>query len=401
MPNDYDVIIVGAGLVGLTLAALLLAQDVKVAVVDARSIEMAILPEHVAATRTSAINIASQGVLDKAGVWEEIVQSGRLSPFERMFVWDSKGRGEISFDCTEIAESRLGYILENAVISNALLNCLKKAVHVHFFCQHKPVRLELSGNKIQLYLSAPDGSNKLLNGQLLVGADGACSWVRSQANIDYHSWVYNHEALTAVVEVDGTHEKTAWQCFLPEGPLAFLPLSKPNMCSIVWSGPVEQIKTISVLKEREFNLEISSAFEYRLGNVKKVSNLMTFPLNMQHAKKYINHRVALIGDAAHAIHPLAGQGVNLGMLDAWCLARTINLSKQLHQDLGDVFALRKFERERKSDNWMMILGIEFFKRLFQSKAWGIAQIRSFGLNRVNLLPILKRQFMYKALGSIK
>jgi 2-octaprenylphenol hydroxylase len=173
------------------------------------------------------------------------------------------------------------------------------------------------------------------------------------------------------------------------------------MCSIVWSGPVEQIKTISVLKEREFNLEISSAFEYRLGNVKKVSNLMTFPLNMQHAKKYINHRVALIGDAAHAIHPLAGQGVNLGMLDAWCLARTINLSKQLHQDLGDVFALRKFERERKSDNWMMILGIEFFKRLFQSKAWGIAQIRSFGLNRVNLLPILKRQFMYKALGSIK
>ncbi len=393
MQTDYDIVIVGAGIVGLVLACALVKESFEVALVEEKNVEQLSLQLDDFQLRVSAINLACVNIFKNLNLWDHILASNRVSPFEKMQVWDSLGRGKIFFDCTEIACSSLGFILENAVIVNALLVELKKYSNLTIFSNKKPLGIVTNENGIELKLV-----DISLTTKLIVGADGANSWIREYTKIACHSWPYCHESLVMSVHTEFPHQKTAWQCFLPDGPLALLPLFDDHICSIVWSSSPHEIRRLRNLEEASFNLEITNAFEGRLGKIKKISTDMALPLVMRHAKEYVKPRVALIGDAAHTIHPLAGQGVNLGILDAAELAENIIMARDNKQDWGDFICLRRFERRRKSSNWLMIIGMDFFKRLFQSKSLVAINLRSLGLNAVNKLDSCKNQLIYYATG---
>lgn len=393
MNNHYDVIIIGGGLVGLFLAYILGKEDFKVALVERQPLQPVALSDGEFQTRVSAVNPGCKIVFEKLGLWSKIFDTGRVSSYEEMFVWDSLGKGKIHFECTKIAQPCLGYIIENAVIHNALLAVLSSAPNVElitatpnaiFLPNHQSLGVKLSGRAITT--------------KLLVGADGARSWVREQAQIQVISWPYHHEALVTNVRIEKSHLKTAWQCFLPEGPLALLPLADEHLCSIVWSADPQEIKRLQKMTEDQFNFEITNAFEGRLGKIQRVAGQTVLPLVMSHAKQYIKPRIALIGDAAHTIHPLAGQGVNLGFLDAIVLAENIIAGRNTKKDWGSYSELRDYERRRKSENWLMVIGMEVFKRLFESESMFFVGARSTGLKIIDNIDFLKNQFISYAAG---
>lgn len=393
MDKKFDVIIVGGGLVGLSLAVTLAKEDFTVAVVEQKELKPIRLSEDNYQLRVSAINPLCKKIFEKLEIWDAIFSSGRVSAFEHMHVWDNLGKGEIHFDCTKLAQPCLGYIIENDAIQNALLEKLAQYQNVTMITGAKPQQFIQVNDGISLRLE-----NETLTSKLVVGADGPNSWVRNKTNINLTTWPYNHEALVTTVQTELSHQKTAWQCFLPEGPLALLPLPDENLCSIVWSSEPIEIKRLKMMDENEFNQEITSAFEHRLGKITKISNDVTVPLFMRHAKEYVKHRIALIGDAAHTIHPLAGQGVNLGFMDAEALANNVINAGNQQRDFGEYISLREYERKRKSENWVMIIAMDLFKRLFQSEALLAVNVRSAGLNIVDKTNFLKNQFIYHATG---
>ncbi len=389
---DVDVAIVGTGLVGLALACLLAEADLKIAIIEAREIKHIELNQDSYQLRVSAINAASEKLFKQLGVWEKIVSTQRVSSYEKMTVWDSLGRGRIHFDCTEIGAGRLGCILENSVIQNALLEKLKQYNQVVICEKTEPTGFSMHSKAIGLKL----GKNEI-TAKLIVGADGAESWVRKQTGISCYEWPYHHESLVTTVKLEYPHQKTAWQCFLAEGPVALLPLFDSHVGSIVWSSSPDEIRRIANLNSDAFNFELTHVFERRFGNIQKIDYHKTFPLVMRHAKNYVKPRIALIGDAAHTIHPLAGLGVNLGLADAWMLAREIIHAHQTGQDCGDYLGLRRYERNRKGQNWLMTLGVECFKRLFESKTQSMISLRNLGLSWINTQRLIKNQFVYQAM----
>jgi 2-octaprenylphenol hydroxylase len=290
----------------------------------------------------------------------------------------------------------LGSIIENSVIHNVLLSNLKKLRNVVIFDETSPTAFTTDQEVIGLRLS----THHQLNAQLIIGADGCNSWVRENARIGSVQWAYHHDALVTTVRTEYPHKKTAWQCFLPEGPLALLPLKDQHVCSIVWSGSKNEITRLTGLKDENFDAEITHAFERRLGNISKISTHATFPLVMRHAKRYVEKRIALVGDAAHTIHPLAGQGINLGFADALSLAKQIKLSRSKTGDCGHYTWLRKYERSRKADNWLMTLGVEGLKRLFESQSVTAIYLRCLGLNWIDRQGAIKNQFVTRAMGSV-
>lgn len=390
----YDVIIVGGGLVGLTLAAALAPHAPTIALIDNKAVAQKLINDRYD-LRVSALNHASQRILQHLGIWQDVVASQRLATFENMLVWDSVGQSDIRFECTDIGSDNLGSIVENSILQNALIKQLEQFENVHFIAPAHP--LEIGKQNDLITISTQEGHK--LKTKLIVGADGAKSWVREKAGMPIYCWSYNHEALVTTVQVETTHEKTAWQCFLPTGPLALLPLANEKFCSVVWSTTLENATQLQNMPESEFNQAISSAFEYRLGHITKRDTLINFPLFMRHAKNYVQPRIVLIGDAAHTIHPLAGQGVNLGLMDAACLAEIVIDAFQGHQDWGKYPVVRRYERWRKADNWIMIAAMEIFKRLFSSDSSAIIASRNIGLQLANRTAFIKNHFIHHALGQ--
>jgi 2-octaprenylphenol hydroxylase len=352
--------------------------------------------------RVSAITRASQHFLDELGVWQNIVNE-RATTYHDMHVWDAGGNGSIHFDCAEIGEPNLGHIIENRIINKSLMERASHIDNVDIYCPAKPARLLLEGehsenNIAKLHLD--DGT--ILNTELLVGADGGQSWVRDQAGISVSTRDYQQTAVVANVTTELSHQYTAWQRFLATGPLAFLPLSNSegadNISSIVWSTSAEEAARLCELSEADFNAELTVAFEAKLGNVLTAGPRASFPIKGQHASHYVKPHLALIGDAAHTIHPLAGQGVNLGFADAQCLAQTILSAHAAHKSIGSYKTLRRYERSRRGDNQLMLESMGIFKQLFSNNTPGIRELRNAGLNFSDKSMPLKHFFMQKALG---
>lgn len=391
--TSCDVIIVGGGMVGLALAKALADDNFNVAVVESSSRQ----PQWNTDTfdlRVSAITRASQRILDSLGAWS-IIASMRLSPFRDMHVWDATGDGVIHFDSAEIGEDCLGHIIENSAIQTALYQVCRKSENISWYQGVKAEQIKSGSQFTSLHLE--DGT--VINAALLVGADGGNSWVRKTAGIDIDTTDYKQTAVVATVKTELSHKETAWQRFLPTGPLAFLPLSD-GYSSIVWSTTPEQADAVVTLNDDAFCKELTTAFDNKLGDVLETSVRGKFPLRSQHAKHYVQERLALVGDAAHTIHPLAGQGVNLGFADAASLAEILGNAKQKKKDIGLYSSLRPYERWRKGENLAMLTTMTGFKTLFSNDNPVLSTLRNVGLNITDSVTPVKNTIIRHAMGLV-
>ncbi len=386
--KQYDIIINGGGMVGATLACLLASSGRKVAVIEAREAPK-FIDDSEYDLRVSAISRASQNALTKAGAWDDILAM-RASPYEVMDVWDEAGDGNVRFEAAELGEPELGHIIENIVIQRALTDALNGNSNADLICPAKISDFNVSDNNVLVTLE----NGNTLSAQLLVGADGANSQVRTLSGIDIDRDDYGQSGLVAVVKTEKPHEATAWQRFQSTGPLAFLPLSDGSS-SIVWTLPADRADYYLSLSKTDFKAALAEALDYKLGKISKVGKRAAFPLRGSQAKPYVKERIALVGDAAHTIHPLAGQGVNLGIKDAVELA---SLVAQSNGDLGGMTLLRRYERARRGDNVITMRAMEGFRLLFGHSATSVISARNFGMKMFNQIPLVKNEVIRKAMG---
>ena len=377
----HDIIISGAGLVGLSLAAACAQAGLTVALIEQQPrVPFDADAEHFS-PRVSAINLASQRMLSNLGVWQHL-PAERLSAYDAMHVWDGLGQGQIDFDAHAIQQPQLGHIIENPALIEALWRRIDELDSIDLCL---PDRIS-TWHQDDAGVKVETENGRVLVAQSLVASEGKHSPLRQEADIASWQWPYHHTAIVTTVRHELAHQRCAQQVFLPTGPLAFLPLrnaaSPEHHSSIVWSVKSEQV------------------FEQRLGRVEQVSERTSFPLSAQQAKTYFNQRVVILGDSAHSIHPLAGLGANLGFLDAATLAETWQRARQQGMDLGQSFVLRRFQRQRQGHNLAVGGAMEGLKRLFDSQSALPVLLRNSGLRMLNASALAKRPLILGALGQI-
>ena len=395
METRADLLIVGAGMVGSALALALQGSGLNIIVLDGGPLDVKPFDSQAAfEPRVSALSGASQRILQRLGAWDGIA-SRRASPYGEMQVWDGSGTGQIHFSASSVHAEVLGHIVENRVVQDALLDCLHDS-DIGLLANARLEQMRRSGDDWLLTLA--DG--RLLRAPLVVAADGANSAVRRLTGTETREWDYLHHAIVTSVRTADSHRKTAWQRFTDNGPLAFLPLEREgeHWCSIVWSVTPGEGERLMALDDETFCRELEQAFEGRLGPVLSADPRVCVPLRQRHAKRYVAEGLALIGDAAHTIHPLAGQGVNLGFLDAAVLAEVLLHAAERGERLADVRVLSRFERRRMPHNLALMAAMEGFERLFQADPLPLRWLRNTGLKVVNQLPEAKAIFVRQALG---
>lgn len=387
----YDVAIVGGGMVGSLLACALGNGPFKVCVIDQSA--PASPPPDRYDLRVSAVSLASQAMFAAVGAWQGM-RRRRVSPVERMHVWDGGGSGAIDFDAADMGEPCLAYIIENSVIQAALVERLHQFTNVHHLA---PVSIaEIALGEGQALVALRDG--RALHARLLVGADGAHSQVRAAAGIEAPAVNLDQTSMVATVRTEKPHRGVAYQKFLATGPLAFLPLDDPHACSIVWSADSARAGELMGMDEAGFGAQLQQAFGDPLGAVQLAGARAAFPLALSHARRYCAEHVVLIGDAAHTVHPLAGQGVNLGFLDAAALAEVLTAAQTKHQDIGSLAVLRRYERWRKGENLAMVAVTGAFRYVFSNRLPGLTALRNLGLILANAAGPFKNLLMRRASG---
>ena len=399
--SHYDIVIVGAGMIGAAAACLLArsSQNYKTG-----PLSIALLEANPASPfdashfdpRVAAVTEKSRQLLDRCGVWSAIAKT-RVSPFQAMEVWDAEGTGRIQFNASEIDQPNLGHIIENSLMVESLLAEVAALNNIDFICPAKIVDYQQTDDELGIELD--DG--RYLQARLLIAADGANSSVRQHFDFATKEWDYGHRAIVSTIQTELPNQQTAWQRFMPSGPLALLPLNNEgdlNRCSIVWSQETEVAERLMALDDSQFCAELSTASEQCLGKVLSVEKRFAIPLRQRHAADYVVHRVALLGDAAHSIHPLAGQGANLGFADVVALADEIERAVSRGNDIGALSTLSRYQRRRKPDNLATMAAMEGFKRLFGADQLGLRLVRNMGMSKLNALPAVKNTLIKKAMG---
>jgi 2-octaprenylphenol hydroxylase len=391
-----DIAVVGAGPIGLATALLLVRQagfaPARVAVIDRRIPEADVegLPIDL---RVFALSRASEKILRACDAWPDIART-RAEPYERMHVWHADvpphGGDALVFDAAEIGERDLGVIVENNVLQAALAAAARRAG-----ISLVSGELETLESRRDLVALRIDGAT--LETRLLVGADGSHSRVRELTGLGAVRTDCGQTALVAMVSTGKPHEHTAWQRFLGDGTLAFLPLHD-GRCSIVWSLPTSRAERLMEMSPEAFERELEKDFDGALGKVQLASDRLRFPLWRLSAEHYVTARVALVGDAAHVVHPLAGQGANLGLLDAAALADVLAQAVQQREDAGAERILRRYERWRRSENELMSAAIDGFDRLLARGSGRVAELVQRGMPWVSKSAPVKRLFIERAMG---
>jgi 2-octaprenylphenol hydroxylase len=398
MNIDYDVAVVGAGPIGLAAAILIARQSgispARVAVFDRRPPEPIGTKPLPVDLRVFALSRASEKILRAADAWNDIVAT-RAEPYERMQVWHADvpphGGDALVFDAAELGERNLGVIAENAVLQAALAGAAGRAGIAL-------VAAEISALEQERDAVVLAAGERRVRARLVIGADGAQSRVRELAGLGAARADYGQTAIVAMVSTARPHQHTAWQRFLGDGTLAFLPL-KDAHSSIVWSVPTARAERLLAVAPEAFERELETDFDGALGKVKLASERLKFPLWRLSADSYVSARIALVGDAAHVVHPLAGQGANLGLLDAAALADVLAEGIRSREDPGAGRILRRYERWRRAENDLMSGAIDAFDRLLARGTGRIAEIAQRGMPWVGRSTLAKRMFIERAMGT--
>lgn len=397
--HDYDAVIVGGGMVGLSLAVAAARQGLAIALVEHNlPTEESPVSGHFS-PRVSAISHRSQGWLESLGVWSKL-PPGRACAYERMTVWDGLGQGRIDFDAMDAQATSLGHIVENRWLTQALWQVARecRSLQIHTGRSVAEWQRNESGIRVEL----DDG--RQLTAPVLAACDGRFSGIRKEAGFRTREWDYGQTALVTSIRHQQSHGATARQVFLETGPLALLPLTDESgtqhWTSIVWSANTERAEQLFAMSDNDFLVELNRASEGCLGTIEATDPRHRFPLSQAHATDYIQDNLALLGDAAHAIHPLAGQGVNLGFLDAEALCKEWLRARERGLSPGDRNVLRRYQRQRQAHNLAAMSAMEGFKRLFGSTHPAPVLLRNAGLNLLNRSRLAKWPLMKAAMGEL-
>lgn len=387
----YDSVIIGGGMVGLSLAALLAKNNFTVAVIESKEPALH-WPKNTVTARASAIHITSKKLFDYIEIWD-FLNKKSYTPLTDMEIWDYTQNAHLHFNSKKAGEKQMGWIVENRAIVKALWEKLKNNAYVDFYCPRKPMQWE--NNILTL------DNHQQLKTDLLVGADGAYSWVQQQMPIAMQIKSYQHKAIVAVIKTQAPHNNIAYQKFLSTGPVALLPLFQPHHAALVWSADDEISDQLMKKTQDEFARLLTENMDFKLEQLKLISERTQFPLIMRHADNYVSSHCALVGDAAHTIHPLAGLGVNLGLMDAACLAQVLVEAHKNQKSFGDLKILRRYARWRKAENTPLIAAMRGLKEIFSINTPSFNAIRSCGINTVDQCDFIKTQLMQTAMGQSK
>ncbi len=395
MKSAADIVIVGAGMVGLAVANLLARDDrLTVMVIDAGRKPVFSIDDDVS-LRVSAIAPGSVELLASIGAWDPIAQE-RACPYRDMKVWDVNGHADgpetLSFGAAEFALPQLGFIAENVAVQHALLQQLDKTSTTIRF-ETKIDSIRRNGDRYEVELETA----RKLKPDLLIGADGARSFVRSCAEIPVRLWQHQQKAFVTHLRPELHHRNTAWQRFVNDGPIGLLPLQDGRV-SCVWSTTPENADEALEMSDEQLSNRLTEISDGVLGRLTPAGPRGAFPLESQHAEHYVTEGLALVGDAAHAIHPLAGQGVNLGFADAEKLAQVISTELDRGEYVGDLPVLRKYERARIGANQLMLSFVDGLNRLFSSDSASLAQLRGAGMYASNKSGPIRNRAVQVALG---
>ena len=399
MNEKFHVVIVGAGVAGLTTAALLAKSSVSgrlnITLLDAQPRPSRTKGKDVA-LRVSAIATGSSHLLQSIGAWS-CIDAQRIVSYDAMRVWDESSTADsgdaLYFDAAEFAVPQLGFIVENELLQTAILDVLQRE-NVELLFESPIAALQAQDSGRQLTLE--DGRS--LQADLVIGADGARSLVRESAGIATQEWAYGQSAFVTHLCCEKAHRNTAWQRFLSNGPLGMLPLGDGRI-SVVWSTTDEQAQWAMAATDEALGKALSEASDHVLGKLTIAGPRGAFPLQARHARDYVKAGVALIGDAAHAIHPLAGQGANLGLQDAACLADVLAQAIQNGEHPGDRPVLRRFERSRKGENAAMLHFMTGLNRLFATDSTLLKELRTAGMRLFNQSGPIREHVVSVALGT--
>ena len=389
MKEKFDIVIVGGGMVGATMACGLGDSSLKVAVIEQQMPEPFSL-EQPHDLRVSALSIASRKILEAVGAWQGVVDR-RLCPFRRMRVWETTGDTE--FSSNDINYSELGHIVENRVTQLALLERLQDFSNIELFCPVQIKNIEYSENLSKLQME--DG--RCLTARVLVAADGGQSKVRQTVGLGVTSWDYQQQAMVLYIETENPQQDITWQRFVPTGPQAFLPLSG-SYGSIVWYNSADEVRRLKKMDKEQLKQELQNSFPKCLGQIKAILATASFPLKRQHAQKYVKTGVVLVGDAAHMINPLAGQGVNIGLLDAAALAQVLLEANDKNEDIAKLRVLKRYEKMRRYENLKMMTVMDAFYRVFSNEILPLKLIRNLGLGLAERIKPAKNKVMRMAMG---
>lgn len=394
--KQVDIVIVGAGMVGSLLAALLRDAGLDIVLLERGSVG-APDREDPFEPRVSALTRASENLLRHVGAWEAIAGL-RCCPYTRMEVWDANGTGRIGFSAQELGESHLGVMVENRLLQWSLTEAATASPRISLRCPAELVAMERMPAQWRLTLA--DG--EVIDTRLVIGADGARSGVRRLAGIGVREHDYGQRAIVTTIYTEQPHGDVARQRFARTGPLALLPLRTHDggrgQCSIVWSQDEAEAQRLLALDDAAFCRELGFACEHALGAITGCDARYSFPLRAVHSERYTGDGLALIGDAAHAIHPLAGQGVNLGLLDAAVLAEEIARARARGLPWWGEDVLARYSRRRRAHNTLILNSMTAFQKLFGSEHPALVLARNLGLTTANALLPLKQEFARVAMG---
>jgi 2-octaprenyl-3-methyl-6-methoxy-1,4-benzoquinol hydroxylase len=388
--SKHDVIVVGAGVVGSSAALMCARQGLSVAIVEAHSPKP--WQQDKPDLRVYALALDNQQLLEHLDVWAEI-QSKRIAPYRAMTVFDEVDGRPLQFKASDLGRDVLGYIVENNLLVDTLWQKVQQEKNITTYCPDKIESLHNQEKDVIVGLQ----SGKQLSSQIVLGADGALSKVRSLLEIKTDTHDYHQQGIVAYVKTELSHQNTAWQRFLSTGPLAFLPISE-TLCSIVWTLPTERAEQLMHVSPELFCSALDSAFAGTLGKTELTSERAAFPLNRQLAKTMMQDRTLLLGDAAHAVHPLAGQGVNLGLRDVADLQKSIEKSKNTGVGLLDIKILSHWATLRYSENAMAAYAFENINRVFSNDNFALSLIRGSLLGLGNKITPLKNALAKFAAG---
>jgi 2-octaprenyl-6-methoxyphenol hydroxylase len=389
---DYDITIIGGGLVGLTLAAALKHSSLQVAVIEAKPVSAAVI-----SGQAYHVNLLASQIFENIGVWQAM--RPEVNQIDQIHLSDADFAGVVHFTPKDLQTQELGYVAEHRVLLTALQNFLQTCPNVTYLCPAELIQTDYQPDAVELELSCGE-QTQIVRTRLLVAADGSRSPIRQQAGIRTYGWQYWQACVVAFVQPEQPHQNIAYERFQPEGPFAILPLPN-NLTRIVWTAPKAEAEAIAALDEPEFLQRLKQRYGDQMGELKLVGDRFVFPVKLQHSTRYTQHRLALIGDAAHCCHPVGGQGVNLGFRDAAALAEVVSIAHQNGEDIGDRKVLHRYARWRRSENLVILAFTDLLDRAFSNTWLPLVAARRLGLialQKIQPIKVIALKLMVGLLG---